>query len=89
MSKWLHTRKHTHTYSVSSDTKSDFPLNNKPKSPFRSQHPVGSIWVVTKPNLEQTARQNLEMILTQTQTAEWTQVTTLQRSLGQNGEGER
>ena len=67
--------------------KSDFPLNNKPKSPFRSQDPVGSIWVVTKPNLERTARQNLEMILTQTQTAEWNQVTTLQRSLGLNGEG--
>jgi hypothetical protein len=55
--------------------------------PSRSQDPVDSIWVVTKPNLERTARQNLEMSLTQTQTAEWTQVTKLQRSLGQNSGG--
>ena len=77
MSRWLHTKKHLHAYSVSSNTISDFALNNKPKFPFRSQDPVGSIWVVTKQNLERTARQNLEMILTQTQAAEWSQVTTL------------
>ena len=84
------THQKTHTYlHCLVRHKTDFPLSNKPKSPSRSQDPVVSIWVVTKRNLEKTARQNLEKILTQTQAAEWIQVTNLRRSLGQNGEGER